>query len=368
MSKICPVCGYNCEDSEVVCPACGTPFLSTVNPVPPVNQVQTANNIQQPNGQAVAGQPMQQQFAQQPPKKKSNKTLWIILGVVGGVVLLLIVLVIILFLLFAFVFTGVNSTSLTSNGPTSIFTGGGSNGNYQEYYYPEYQDSSLNSEAFVDITTEASTEVSTENTGANIVFNETAAFRPEDLTILTVETDPAVAPVTLTFSENYSYMVGDSGELLQVGDMTYDTPAEFQGKQCQLGRGTTIGNSIDEFIAAYGVDTTNAIWQTDTNNKYEYFYYSTSTKPSVPEDASLIIGWYQSGDTWVSMTPEALFNYWNTGSIPDCDRILMYTIYSHADFSIKGFTTMYGTPEYFTKFYNNWETVKNLSDDTSVEE
>lgn len=341
MSKICSVCGYNCEDTATFCPTCGSPFPVLVQPAP-----------------TVPFQPaMQPQNNLQPPKKK-NKTLWIVLGVVGGILVLLVILVLLL-LFVAKSFWNVNT--ITSPNPSGIT----SNSDNHEYYYPDYDNASFHSESFVDVTTEApvSTEPSTEASNPN----ETADFKEEDLQLRSIESDTTIEPATLTMEENKSYMLVGNGEILQLGDGSYQSMTDSEETRYTLGRGVGIGAPIDDFITTYGVDTTNSIWQIYTNNTYNYYYYSTTVRPDTPADAGLIIGWYKTGDTWTRMYPQDLFNYWQDGTLPECDRILMYTLYTDENFNIESISIMYGNTDYFQQFYSSWSIISNYFNDLDAE-
>ena len=91
------------------------------------------------------------------PPKKSHKTLWIILGIVGGGCLLLLILAIILiFLIKSRLGISLGTASTPSVNIPGIF----STKDFHEYYYPDYDGATLNSEAFTETTTEMpSTEI-----------------------------------------------------------------------------------------------------------------------------------------------------------------------------------------------------------------
>ena len=126
MNRFCSSCGCVCEDTTAtVCPVCGSPLPELPK-------------------------------APEPPKK-SHKTLWIILGIVGGGCLLLLILAIILIFLIKSwlgIFLGTAST------PSVNIPGVFSTKDFHEYYYPDYDGATLNSEAFTETTTEMpSTEI-----------------------------------------------------------------------------------------------------------------------------------------------------------------------------------------------------------------
>lgn len=442
MSKICSICGFECADTVLSCPICGTPFpdipasipgqpvtgtAQTASPVQPktVSPVQTQAAQGQPQTvlpvqtQAVQGQPQavaseqsqtiypgqpqtvysgqpqtapqyQQTTPIQPQSmttpqpvsyiqnpgmagqvplgmpetpKKSTKTLWIVLGIVGGVILLLMLLALILFFVlhnagYDHEITG-NTPGGTGNRPTD----------YHEYYYPGYDDASFHSEAFADVTTEAPEAATTEEPVPSGYLNDTEEFRQEDLTLHTVEEDPSATPVTLNFILNQGYTITETGDVLQSGDGSFSAPAEFQNKQAALGRDCTIGSSMDDFAAAYGVDSTNAVWQLAVNDTYEYYYYSTTAKPDpIPYDyTALVLGWYRNGDTWNRMLPQELFQFWQNGSVPECEEMILYVAVSDDDYKVKSVSITYGTADYFRQFITNWQTLSEIMNDTSEE-
>ncbi len=363
MSQPCSVCGYVCSDSDTFCPACGTQLQTITQPQPTTQPVPPQPVIQpQPTAQPV--QP-QQSYSTEPPKKKSHKGLWIGLGIGGGVLLLLIIVAVILIVILApMILATINHNPSLPNS-----TGISSNADFQEYYYPDYDNISFNSEAFVEATTEEpATEASTEAPADPAISgSEASAFRAEDLTILSVEGDSSISPAILNLSENWGYFISSSGELLQAGNMTYETPAGFEGKQCQTGRNLQIGNSIDSFVTAYGIDSTNAIWQVYKTDSYEYYYYSTTTKPELSESTNLIFAWYKTGDTWNRILPEQIFDYWQKGTIPECDYLLMYQISANSDYNADLIQITYGTSDYFNKFYSSWSTLDALLNNSDTE-
>lgn len=280
---------------------------------------------------------------------------------------MLIIVVIVVILVFPLLFT--NSNVGGNSLPT--FTGSGSNGNYQEYYYPDYENASFNSEAFVDVTTETPTETSTEvsTETPDVSFNEGADFRPEDLTYLTLETDSSVTPTASTIGIDCAYLFVGDGQLIPLTTDNIDTllNSNEDGQRYQLGRCVTCGSSIDDFIEAYSVDTTNAIWETYSNNQYDYFYYSTTVRPETPGDAALLISWYQNGDTWTRMTPEEIYAYWKNGTLPTCENMLTYTVYMDTNSNIESIHVSYGTTVYFESFYNSLQTITDAMSDATEE-
>ncbi|MCM1495933.1 MAG: hypothetical protein NC089_09085 [Bacteroides sp.] len=399
MSKICTVCGYYCEDYATACPVCGSPFsvsspssapASTVPEQKPegISSQQTATPSQAvPSMQSQSVTPVPgaasipQAFVQQTvytpypqspsiqgqgiqgmpeaPKKKS-KTLWIILGIVGGILLLLIILAIILGFALKNVWNGRNNPSTQT--PASI-----SHSDHHEYYYADYDSASFQSEAFVDVTTEDPSSISTEESVEPedpFASDSAGDFREEDLMLYSVEAE-GVEPYAYAMEENYCYTISSSTGLLQTGSGSLQEPAEFQNKQCQLGRGIQTGSSTDECINAYGVDTTNAIWQLYENDTFEYYYYSTTVKPDYIPKSALLIGWYQNGDTWQRMYPVDLFNYWQNGTPPECDRLLMYILYvDNSNDSISSMNILYGNSNYFQEFYTSWTQLQNPMNET----
>lgn len=366
MSKICTVCGYNCEDSVMTCPVCGSPFtVPSQSVVPPASVMPNPgqNGIPQIHSQFVPpnayvsypqGPAMQGQNMQMEPPKKQNKTLWIVLGITGGVLLLLILSAIILMFFF-------RSTWRSRNIPVGNTSTGISHTNHHDYYYDDYNNASFHSETFVDITTEdpstiPSTEVPDEPDDSRTLED----FREEDLIIYSVEPE-GTEPVSYAIQANCSYTIGTSTGLLQTRSGSVLEPAEFTDKHCQLGRNIPSGSSIDDCIAAYGIDTTNAIWQLYENSAFEYYYYSTTIRPDRESDSALIFGWYQTGDTWQRMYPVDLFNYWQKGMPPECDNILMYILYTDdSGESISSMNIMYGSYDYFDQFYTSWTQVQDM--------
>lgn len=371
MSKICPVCGYNCEDAADFCPACGFTFSNPASasvdqtnpqPNPQPNTQQGVQNVTQ----QVPPNVMQQNFAQQaPPKKK--KTLWIVLGIVGGVLILLFIIFIILFFVLRSYFSsmGIVEPPRTQGGSgisdLSIFN---TRKDLQEYYYEDYDSASFNSEAFVDTTTEepatveepTSTEsIMTELDGSSEgtessdnTTNSEASFRPEDLT-LTVKEDDTV----LNMEESFHYIFAADAELVTFGNDSLDVPPGFEGKQIVTGRGITIGSTFDELIATYGIGRNNAIWQLPRNpgyvfttSGYDYYYYSTTTRPDSPKDTLLMFGWYRSGGDWQRMTPTELNDYWGNRIAPPCDDMLLYNISFDVDYNVSFGYIAYGSPEW----------------------
>ena len=182
--------------------------------------------------------------------------------------------------------------------------------------------------------------------------------------IYTVEAE-GIEPYAYTIEENCCYTIGSSTGLLQTGSGSIQEPAEFENKQCRLGRGIQTGSSIDECINTYGIDTTNAIWQLYENNVFEYYYYSTTIRPDWTENSALLIGWYKQGDTWQRMYPVDLFNYWQNGTPPECDSILMYILYTNdSDDTISSMNIMYGNYDYFQEFYTSWKQVQTYFNET----
>lgn len=390
MNKICSICGYNCEDTAAFCPICGTPFSDTpatvsnqpvIEPVPvppqtPVQpqphpsiqastqvQPQVLNPSQSPSYIQNPGTAGQMTLGIAEPAKKSTKTLWIVLGIVGGVILLLLILALVLFFL-------LRSAGYTigNNGHT---WGGAENRpvDYHEYYYPDYDNASFHSEAFTDATTEApATEApATEAPTPSGYQNDAETFQQTDLTIYTIEEDPAITPAAFNVSLNHRYSIDFPG-IMHLTEGTYiESPEEFAEKQAATGRGITTGQPIEEFITAYGIDTTNAMWITFGHEQLEYFYYSTTAMPELAEgvDASLTFGWYQTGDTWHRMMPEELYGFWKNMTLPECDEVILYNAITNADYTIYSMGIGYGDPafwqEYITTFHSFYDT-SNVSD------
>ncbi len=399
MSNICSVCGFHCDETATFCPTCGSPVTvatqptiqETVQPAPqpqvqqpaqPTPQPQVQQPVQ-PTPQPQVQQPVQptpqpymqqqvqpipQPYMQQqdyqptePPRKKKMTWLWILLGVFGGLFLLGIIAAVATVILYPLLYTNSN----VGGNSLPQYIGSGSNGNYQEYYYPEFENASFNSEAFVDVTTEASTEASTEAPSTS--FNEGAEFRPEDLTYLTLETDPAITPTATPMELDSAYLFINGGQLLPLTSDGVDAllNGSEDTQQYQLGRVITCGASIDSFIETYSVDTTNAIWETYSNDQYDYFYYSMTARPDTSDDAALIISWYQNGDTWTRMTPEEIYAFWKNGTLPACENMLTYTVYMDADSNIESILVSYGTTTYFESFYSSMQSITNAFSTTT---
>lgn len=391
MSKMCTVCGYQCEDTVTSCPVCDSPFSVSPQPaltvteqvpagmpsqntmpsqavppiqpqpaapipgVPPMPQQFVPSNAYTPYPQGPAMQGQNIQGIPEPPKKKS-KTVWIVLGIVGGVLLLLIILAIIL--MFA-----LKSAWNNHNDPSILTPASTSHPDHHEYYYADYDSASFQSEAFVDVTMEDPASVPSteepENPDNPVSSGATGDFRTEDLMIYSIE-DEGIEPYTYTIEENCCYTIGSSTGLLQTGSGSIQEPSEFENKLCQLGRGIQAGSSIDECINAYGIDTTNAIWQLYENNTFSYYYYSTTIRPDSTANSALVIGWCKKGDTWQRMYPVDLFNYWQNGTPPECDNILMYILYTNDSVdTISSMNIMYGDHNYFQEFYTSWKQVQN---------
>lgn len=391
MSKICTVCGYQCEDSVILCPVCGSPFSTApqsvatpvsatpqqivastpsqdaipsqaVPPIPPQPGVPVPGTgpipqqfvqpnvyIPYPQGPAMQGQGIQ--GIPEPPKKK-NKTLWIVLGIVGGLLLLLIILAIIL--VFALKNVWNNRANPSPQTPDSI-----SHSNHHEYYYEDYDNASFQSEAFVDITTEDPSSIpSTEEPENPSSSGAIEDLRSEDLMLYTIEAE-GVEPYAYTLEENYCYIINSSSGVIQTGGFTEPfltsdamwEPDELKNKQCQLGRGIQAGSSIDECIAAYGIDTTNAIWRLSEDNTFSYYYYSTTVRPDSITNPALIIGWYKNGDTWQRMYHMDLSNYWQKSTLPECDALLMYILdMDDSGETISSISILYGNNNSFQDF------------------
>ncbi len=420
MSKICSICGFECSDTALSCPTCGTPFhnyagsaptqpVTEAIPSPTVSLVQSQTVPVQPQTMPVQPQPspvqpplnaIQPQATGQfrsdiplqpqpviPPQpaayiqnpgmagqvtmgmaeapKKSTKTLWIVLGIVGGVILLLLLFALVLFLVLHKA-----GYSLGNHGGTPNNLGNRST-DYHEYYYADYNDPSFHSEAFADVTTEAPTTetATTEAPVPSGYLNDAEAFRQEDLTLHTVEEDLSVTPATVTFLPDHGYMITETGEALQIGSGTFNTPDGFQGKQAALGRNITRDCFIDELVAVYGIDSTNAIWQMSVNDTYEYYYYSTTTKPDLTlyDYSSLIFGWYRNGDTWNRLLPQDIFDFWQNGTVPECEEMILYLAVSDNDYSLRSVSITYGTADYFQEFIVNWQTLSEIIKNTSEE-
>lgn len=367
MSKICSICGYNCKDTDTFCPTCGTPFSATpvsVSSQPVIESAQPQIPIPPQSSAYIQNPGMSSQMTQgiAEPSKKSTKTLWIVLGIVGGVILLLLIFALVLFLLLRSIGTvGNNGHTIgsTENRPT----------NYHEYYYPDYDNASFHSEAFTDTTTEApATEApSTEAPTPSGYQNDAETFQQEDLTIYTIEEDTTITPTALNVTLNHRYSIDYPGIMNLIGGTNIESPAEFTSKHAATGRGVTTGQPIEEFITAYGIDTTNAMWITLGHGQLEYFYYSTTAMPELGEgdDASLTFGWYRTGDTWHRMMPEELYNFWKNMTLPECDELILYDAITNADYTIYSIGVGYGDPafwqEYITTFHSFYDT-SNVSD------
>lgn len=366
MSKICTACGYHCEDSVMTCPVCGSPFTVPSQPVVPPASIMPEsrqNGTPQMQSQFVPpnayvsysqGPAMQGQYMQMDPPKKKSKVLGIVFGIVGGVLLLLI-----LSAIFIFQYLLSSRSNPGGNTPSGI-----SHTNHHDYYYDDYNNAGFNSEDFVDITTEKPNDIpSTEVPDEPDESMALEDCREEDLIIYSVEPDGA-EPVTYAIEGNYSYTLGTSTGLLQTGGGSVLERAEFTDKYCQLGRGIQSGSSIDDCISAYGIDTTNAIWQLYENNAFQYYYYSTTIMPDIESDPALILGWYQSGDTWQRMYPVDLFNYWKKGIPPECDNILMYILSTDdSGESVSSINILYGNYNYFESLYPSLTQVQDVSNE-----
>ncbi len=392
MSKMCTVCGYQCEDTVMSCPVCGSPFSaspqSSTTPaattpeqvsggIPSQNTIpsQAVPPIQPQPAIPIPGTPqMPQQFVQQnaytpypqgpamqgqnmpgnpePPKKKS-KTLWIVLGIVGGVLLLLIILAIIL--MFSLKNIWNNRTNSSTHTPASI-----SHSDHHEYYYADYDHASFQSEAFVDVTTEDPSSIpSTEE--PDVPSGASEDFSEEDLILYSIE-DEGIEPFAYTIEGNCSYTIGlgSSKGIIQTEGVLMTTNSLFDTKEFRLGRGIQLGSSIDECIDAYAVDTTNAIWQLYGNNGFEYYYYSTTVRPDWTENPALLIGWYKKDDTWQRMYPVDLFNYWQNGTPPECDSMLMYIFRAKNSYdTIASVTIISGNSTYFQEYWNQEQDYHN---------
>ncbi len=363
MSKLCTVCGYHCEDTDVTCPICGTPIVSPATDKPyseppsawvPQPQPQTQPQIQiQPQPQTQT-QPLPTAPNPQ-PIKKSHKTLWIVLGIVGGVLLLLGIGIFILVHLFR-ALTGIS-------GPDT--DGYQSTADYHEYYYPDYDSADYNSEAFVDSATEApsseevSTSVeSTESTETPADPSDTAsAFLPEDLIVYTVESLSSEQPQSLSLETSSFSYIDDDGQLYTAVNDSYTMPAGFEYKAAATGRRLSIGTPFQDFIDAYGINSSNAIWQNITDTQVN-FYYFTGTLPSAASDNELIIGWYQSGDTWTRMDQNELSAYWKNATLPACDHVLMYLIYfDDDDQTLESVYFLYGDTAYLQTYHSTWQSM-----------
>ena len=412
MSNICSVCGFHCDETATFCPTCGSPVTvapqptiqETVQPTPqpqvqqpiqptpqpymqqqvqPTPQPYMQQQVQptpqpymqqqvQPTPQPYMQQPVQptpqpymqqqvqpipQPYMQQqdyqptePPKKKKLTWLWILLGVFGGLFLLGIIAAVATVILYPLLYTNSN----VGGNSLPQYIGSGSNGNYQEYYYPEFENASFNSEAFVDVTTEAPTEASTEASteAPSTSLNKGAEYRPEDSTYLTFTSDTPT-PTSNNVNDN-SVIVYDSGvSCTMPGKIpVFESTTDTLDYSYQTGRGITYGASLDTYIETYGIDDTNAIWETYSNGQTEYFYYSPTARPENMNDAMLVFGWYQKGTSWIRMTPEELHAFRKDVTTPGRYVLLIYMAYLDENGNIEAIHMIQDSHSAF-RVYNN---------------
>lgn len=350
MSKTCNVCGCPCEDNSTYCPTCGSPLSESV-PVeqPQIQQVQPQSQQAQPQVQQAQPQfqQAQPQFQQEPPKKKSHKTLFIILGIVGGLIIILIILVIILVLFLSnHLITG--KVPGTSSGASSSYERYETDSH--EYYFPDYEGADHNSESYISNPTEATTEVTTEV--ASIAPEESVASITEaDLRILgqvTGETDGEILTEPIPMSIDYSYTLTSSSTCSMTPFAASDSPTELNAEsryiQLSTGRDIVIGASANDFISKYGIDTTNAIWIMRNGETTDAYYYSTVSMPDfTAEQTQLVIGWYQTNDTWIRLSPSELNDVLCNYTYPDCSSIILYKATVNSDFIIDAIQIDYGS-------------------------
>lgn len=444
MSKICSVCGYQCEEEIGFCPVCGSPFptssqsvvpsqavpptqvnsaIQTQAPtptVPPISpqpvipsqtdsgmQSQPAPYMQTPgmqpqpapftqtnpgmqpqpasftqnnpgmqsqpasftqNNPGMQPQPAYAVYPQNPvmqgqniqgnatPPKKKSKVLWIVLGIVGGILLLLIIILVLLMF-------GLKQLWGSRNIPSLNTSSAITHSDSHEYYYPDYDSASFHSEAFVDVTTE---EILPPEEPSDII--SAMEFKEEDLIICSVQEGDAEPPLQYHIEENYTYTIQDSNGFLQTGNGISQIPAGFEEKQCHLGRNIGIGNSFDQLITTYGIDTTNAMWQIQDNGNYEYYYYSTEIKPDWAGGTVLVTAWCRTGDTWQRMYPSDLFTFWQNGTLPECDTVLMYMVHMDSTVdNIEAIDILYGNANYFETILTERNTPQENSTEPETE-
>lgn len=329
MSKLCTTCGNLCQDTDLVCPVCGSPLVIPTAPTyTQPTQAQTApNHMQQP----------------QPPKKKH--TLAIVLGIIGGILVLLILgLLILLVVLPAIVVQNhLSSHSISSNGTTTTIT---SHADPHDYYYPDYDASDLNSEAYADPSTEAPAvstaepDTSTESGSDPAASDDVSRFSSDDLTLYLIHSATGETinslPVTNTFN---NYTIRSDGKLQETNE-AIDGSVDYRA---ETGRHIGIGTSYDALLSTYGIDSTNAIWSKPSAaaDSYDYYYFSTITQPDDPEQHTLILGWGNTENGWMRLYTGDLADS-SDGILPsDVSSVVLYRFSFDASLQVTGIQITY---------------------------
>lgn len=351
MSKSCTTCGNLCQDTDLVCPVCGSPLtIPTANqpvhsePAPQSNlvpvQPQTVPTYTQPTQAQTASNHMQQP---QPPKKKH--TLAIVLGIIGGILVLLILgLLILLVVLPAIVVQNhLSSHSISSNGTTTTIT---SHADPHDYYYPDYDASDLNSEAYADPSTEApavstaESDTSTESGSDPAASDDVSRFSSDDLTLYLIHSATGETinslPVTNTFN---NYTIRSDGKLQETNE-AIDGSVDYRA---ETGRHIGIGTSYDALLSTYGIDSTNAIWSKPSAaaDSYDYYYFSTITQPDDPEQHTLILGWGNTENGWMRLYTGDLADS-SDGILPsDVSSVVLYRFSFDASLQVTGIQITY---------------------------